>query len=57
VILIVSPDVPGKPVNIASTRLGTTLVSASVRERALALPSNSEALSVLRRMAMSSSLT
>lgn len=57
VILIVSPDLPGKPVNIASTRFGTSFCRLSVRERALAFPSNSDALSALRRILRSSSLT
>ena len=45
VMRTVSPLRPGKLVNIASTRFGTSVPSSSVCERAIARPSNSGALS------------
>jgi hypothetical protein len=50
VIFMVSPLRPGNPVNIASTRLGTTTSSRLVVERAWARPSNSGALVPAARM-------
>ena len=53
VIFTVSPERPGKLVNIASTRFGTSTGRSSVRERACAVPSNSDWPSAVRLMSMS----
>jgi transporter family-2 protein len=53
VMRTVSPELPGKPVNIASTRFGTSTGRSSERDRAWASPSNSDWPSAVRRMSMS----
>src|SRR5207302_6645684 len=56
VIFTVSPFCPGKPVNSASIRPGTTTSSRLVSDRAWARPSNKGAFVPCARMCTSSSL-